>query len=195
MQERDIVTSKEVCSWAVGSSKVGYQTIQYPMILNIQLIEGKPFEDPERYKWLVGKLNYLIVTCHDNAYFVCVVSQFMLAPTTNHWEVVEHILCYLNGALDHGLLYQGHAHKKMECATSDVWTKSKDDWRSTCGYGVFVGGNIVSWKSKKLSVVSLKRIIRIYGYGIVYEWSNVNTQFVSEINLEVPIFAELFYDN
>ena len=31
---------------------------------------------------------------------------------------------------------------------------SKEDKRSTIGYCVFVGGNIVSWKSKKQSVVS-----------------------------------------
>ena len=61
--------------------------------------EGETFEDPERYRRLVGKLNYLIVTCLDIAYSVSIVSQYMSTPTVDHWVVVEHILCYLKGAL------------------------------------------------------------------------------------------------
>ena len=51
--------------------------------------EGELFEDLERYRRQVGKLNYLVVTRHDIAYFVSVVSQYMFSPTVDHWATVE----------------------------------------------------------------------------------------------------------
>ena len=47
------------------------------MVLGIHLTrEGKTFEDPEKYRRIVVKLNYLIVTRHDIVYSVNVVSQY-----------------------------------------------------------------------------------------------------------------------
>ena len=57
--------------------------------------EGELFEDLERYRRLVGKLNYLIVTRPDIAYSVSVVSQYMSSSTVDDWVVVQQILCYL----------------------------------------------------------------------------------------------------
>ena len=75
------------------------------------------------------------------------VSQYMSSPTVDHWVVVEQILCYLKGAPGRGILYSNHGHNRLECFTDADWAGSKEDKRS--GYSVFVGGNLVSWKSKK----------------------------------------------
>ena len=116
--------------------------------------EGELFEDLERYRRLVGKLNYLIVTRPDIAHSVSVVSQYMSSPTVDNWAAVEHILCYLKGAPGRGILYSNHGHNRVECFTDADWAGSKEDRRSPSGYCVFVGGNLVSWKSKKQGVVS-----------------------------------------
>ena len=116
--------------------------------------EGDLFEDPERYRRLVEKLNYLIVTRPDIAHSVSVVSQYMSSPTVDNWAAIKHILCYLKGASRRGILYSNHGHNKVECFTDTDWARSKEDRRSTSGYCVFVGGNLVSWKSKKQGVVS-----------------------------------------
>ena len=61
-----------------------------PMVLGVHLTrEGKTFEDPERYRSLVGKLNYLTVTRPDTAHSVSVVSQYMFASTVDHWAIIE----------------------------------------------------------------------------------------------------------
>ena len=78
----------------------------------------------------------------------------MSSLTVDHWEAVEHILCNLKGASGRGILYNNHGHNRIECFTYADWAGSKEDRRSTLGYCVFVGGNLVSWKSKKQGVVS-----------------------------------------
>ena len=106
--------------------------------------DGELFEDLEKYRRLVGKLNYLTVTRYDIAYSNSFVSQYMSSPTVDHWAAVEHILCYLKGALGRGILYSNHGHNRLECFTDADWEGSKEDRRSTSGYYVFVGGNLVS---------------------------------------------------
>ena len=60
----------------------------------------------------------------------------------------------MKGAPGRGILYSNHEHNRVECFTNADWAGSKEDRRSTSGYCVFVGGNLVSWKSKKQEVVS-----------------------------------------
>ena len=135
--------------------KLAVKPCQSPMAQSLHLtIEGELFKDPKRYRRLVGKMNYITATCPDIAYSVSVVSQYMLSPTLDHWAAVEQILCYLKRAPGHGILYSNHGYNKVECFTDADCARSKEDKRSTSGYCVFVGGNLVSWKSKKQSVIS-----------------------------------------
>ena len=116
-----------------------------PMVLGVHLTrEGETFEDYERYRRLVGKLNYLTVTLPNIAHSVNVVNQYMTVPTVDHWAAIEQIQCYLKGALGRGILYSNHGHNKIECFSDAYWARSKEDRTSTLGYCVFVGGNLVS---------------------------------------------------
>ncbi|XP_028771958.1 uncharacterized protein LOC114729152 [Neltuma alba] len=111
--------------------------------------KSKPFENPERYRRLIGKLNYLTMTRPDITYPISVLSQFMVAPTVRQWEALEHVLHYLKGSPGRGILYKNHGHTDIECFCDADHSGSKATRRSTTGYCVFVGGNLVSWKSKK----------------------------------------------
>ena len=128
--------------------KLGVKLCSSLMVSSVQLTrEGETFEDLETYRKLVGKLNYLTVTCPNIAHSVSIVSQYMYFPTVDHWAVVEQILCYLKGASGRGILYSNHGHNRLQCFTDADWARYKEDRRSTTGYCVFVGGNLVSWKS------------------------------------------------
>ena len=83
------------------TGKLEAKSCNSPMVPSVNLTrEGETFEDPERYRRLVGKLNYLTITRPDIAHSISVVSQYMFAPTLDHWVVVEQILCYLKGSVD-----------------------------------------------------------------------------------------------
>ena len=75
--------------------------------------EGELFGDPERYRRLVEKLNYPIVTCPNITHPNSIVSRYMSSPTLDHWVVVEHIICYLKGNLGWGILYSNHGHNEF----------------------------------------------------------------------------------
>ena len=137
---------KYVLDLLKATGKLGAKPCSAPMIPNMQLTadDGELFSDPEMYRRLVGKLNYLTVTRPDIAYPISIMSQFMSSPRTTDWAVLEQILCYLKGAPGRGILYGNHGHSHVECFSDADWAGSKIDRRSTTGYCVFVGGNLVS---------------------------------------------------
>ena len=67
------------------TGKLGAIPCSTPMATIVQLTkEGELFEDLERYRKLVGKLNYITVTRPNIAYSVSVLSHCMSSPTVSH---------------------------------------------------------------------------------------------------------------
>ncbi|PRQ42655.1 putative RNA-directed DNA polymerase [Rosa chinensis] len=132
------------------------QPVETPMEMNHRLGEWKDQvpTNKSRYQCLVGKLIYLSHTRPDIAYAVGVVSQFMHAPSEDHMNAVYRILRYLKAAPGKGLLFAKKDKLIVEGYTDADWAGSKVDRRSTSGYFTFVGGNLVTWRSKKQKVVA-----------------------------------------
>ena len=75
-------------------------------------------------------------------------------PRSKHLDAVYQILRYLKSNPGKGLMFRSNGHLNVESYCDADWASCLDDRRSTSGYCVFVGGNLVSWRSKKQSVVS-----------------------------------------
>ena len=127
---------------------MGCRPINTPMDPNVKLLpgQGEPLSNPERYRQLVDKLNYLTVTRPDISFPVSVVSQFMTSPCDSHWEAVVRILRYIKLALGKGLLFEDQGNEHIIGYTDADWAGSPSDRCSTSEYCVLVGGNLVSWR-------------------------------------------------
>nr|GEV36128.1 putative ribonuclease H-like domain-containing protein [Tanacetum cinerariifolium] len=73
----------------------------------------------------------------------------------NHMKTVIRILRYLKGTMGHRFLFKPNRHLVTQLYTDADWAGDKGNRRSTSGYFTVVGGNLVTWRSKKQKVVSL----------------------------------------
>ncbi|GMP41435.1 hypothetical protein CsSME_00011533 [Camellia sinensis var. sinensis] len=177
---------------------LGCKMVETPIEPNLKLQAAKAEEVKEReqYQRLVGKLIYLSHTRPDIAFAVSMVSQFMHSPGAEHFEAVYKILRYLKGTPGRGLLFKKHGHLQVEVYTDADWAGSVTDRRSTSGYCSFVGGNLVTWRSKKQNVVarsSAEAEFRAVAHGICeVMWIK---RILEELKLSHPTPMKVYCDN
>ncbi|KAM2855117.1 hypothetical protein FF1_025475 [Malus domestica] len=126
-----------------------------PLVSKLQLDDSSELlSNPSVYQRMVGKFIYLTITRPDIAYSVSLISQFMHSPTLLHWEIVKRILRYLKGSIGRGLLLKNHGSNHIMAYTDADWASNALDRKSNTGFCTFVGGNLVTWKSKKQIVIA-----------------------------------------
>jgi hypothetical protein len=75
-------------------------------------------------------------------------------PWDVHLSVVKHILCYIHGTLSHGVLLRPSTSSALIVYTDVDGVEYLYTRRSTSGYAIFLGDNLVSWSSKRQPTVS-----------------------------------------
>jgi histone deacetylase 1/2 len=110
--------------------------------------------DATYYRSKVGALQYLTLTRPDLAFAVNKVCQFLHNPTTVHWTTVKRILRYIKGTIDIGLKIIKSVSLVMSAFSDADWAGSIDDRRSTGGFAIFLGPNLLSLSARKQATVS-----------------------------------------
>lgn len=125
-----------------------------PVHLKLTNTDGELLTNPETYRSLVGKLNYLTNTRPDLSYTVQTLSQFMHAPRSSHWSALHHTLKYLAATVTQGILLHASDQLKLQAFSDADWASCVDTRRSVTGYILLFGQSPITWKSKKQSTIS-----------------------------------------
>ncbi|XP_016173481.1 uncharacterized protein LOC107615982 [Arachis ipaensis] len=148
MGELHYFLSIQVTKTVAGGLILSQEKYVKNILKKAEIENCKPCQTPLPFS-VVGSLQYLTITRPELAYDVGKVSQFMQTPLDEHWKLVKRMLMYVSGTASFGLhLHKTTVHNIRAYIDSD-WGGDPDDRKSTGGFCVFLGDNLISWSSKK----------------------------------------------
>jgi hypothetical protein len=134
--------------------------VKLPLNANTHLSkEGAPLDSSEctktMYQAVVGSLMWASITCRpDIAFAVSSLSRFTNDPKQEHWIAAKHVLRYLKGTTEGGVVLGGKDALVLHGYSDATWGGDYHDPKSTAGY-VFLFGGPVAWASRKQATVAL----------------------------------------
>ena len=165
--------------------------------LSISAHDGVPLSSPTDYRMLVGCLQYLMLTRPDISFAINNIAQYMSNPLSTHMLAVKRILRYVKGTIDQGLLLRPQPASSCLSAYSDAgWAGCINTRRSTTGYLIYHGANLVSWCSKKQPTVSRSSAESEYrALSHACAETTWHTYLLHELGVRTPFPVYLHCDN
>ncbi|KAA0050819.1 Beta-galactosidase [Cucumis melo var. makuwa] len=191
---KDLENLKYFLGMEVARSKEGISVSQRKYTLDLltetDMLGCRPADTPIEFNCKLGNSDDQVPVDKEQYY------QFMQAPYEKHMEAVNRILRYLKNTPGKGLMFRKTNRKTIEAYTDSDWAGSVIDRKSTSSYCTFVWGNLVTWRSKKQSVVarsSAEAEYRAMSLGICDEiWLH---KVLSDLHQECETPLKLFCDN
>ncbi|GJT85173.1 putative RNA-directed DNA polymerase [Tanacetum coccineum] len=139
---------------------LGAKPMNTPIEQKVSIAFESSSKDPlldniTEYQKLVGKLIYLTLTRPDISYDVHCLSQYMHAPLLSHFKLAFRVLRYLKLYPGKGIgIFKGNSPLVLSAWSDANWAKCAATRKSVTEFYVFLGGSLVSWKSKKQTTVA-----------------------------------------
>lgn len=112
------------------------------------------FEDGTLYKSIVGGLQCLSLTRPDILSPINKLCQFMHSSKMPHWVAIKHVLRYLSGTINLGLLFKSQSILHINTYCDVDWGGCLNDRRSIDGFYVYLVSHLISWSSKKQNTMA-----------------------------------------
>ncbi|GJV98748.1 ribonuclease H-like domain-containing protein [Tanacetum coccineum] len=158
--------------------------------------EGAPVQDHTLYRSLARGLQYLTFTCPDLSYAVQQICLYMHDPREPQLVALKRILWYVKGNLDLGLHLYVSSTTSLVGYTDADWASCPSTRRSTSGYCVFLGVNLLSWFTKRQHTFSRSSAKAEYQAvaNVVAETAWLRNLF-RELHSPLSTVTLVYYDN
>ncbi|GJV46283.1 ribonuclease H-like domain-containing protein [Tanacetum coccineum] len=103
---------------------------------------------------LAGSLQYLTFIRPDLSYAIQQLCLYMHDPREPHLNAMKRVLRYLRGTTDLGLQLFWSTTSQLIAYSDADWAGCPATRRSTSGYCVFLGDNLLTWSSKRQDTLS-----------------------------------------
>ena len=136
-----------------------------PLAANTQLIMSTKeapittISDPRQvvlFQSMVGAISYLVqCTRPDLAYASGELCRFMSCPTEESLKAAKHVYRYLLATKEYRLVIRRSDALCLYGYSDADWSPSHHNCRSTSGFAIYLGTNLISWVSRQQSVIAL----------------------------------------
>ncbi|XP_070033036.1 uncharacterized mitochondrial protein AtMg00810-like [Nicotiana tomentosiformis] len=118
--------------------------LNYFLGIELHSKAGDILPRPDTYRGLIGKLNFLTHTRPDLCFAMQYLSQFLKAPRVPHMAVALHVLRYLKGTPDLGILLNKSSDFSLYGYCDSDWATCPETRKSVTGFCVTFGSSLIS---------------------------------------------------